>query len=185
MAIEMVCGLPGSGKSYYMTSEILSALKKNRPVFCNYPIKNCYQLTFDDLCYSSFPEGSLLCIDEANSWFRARDWAKLPREVFSFFMHHRHFKLDMIIISQIPTTVDVNIRDIVSWYIWSRSFRFPFSERVSFFKYDYYYSIDDLSAFRNSFTSKIKKPSSKVFSQFDSYYKFVEMQRKENPLLKW
>lgn len=183
--IEMVCGLPGSGKSYYMSSEILRALEKHRPVFCNYPIKGTYKLTFNDMCYSSFPEGSLLCIDEANSWFRARDWAKLPREVFSFFMHHRHFKLDMIILAQIPTTVDVNIRDIVSYYVWSRATKKPFSEEALWFRYDYYYSIEDLTNFRNAFMTRRKVASKKVFEEFDSYYKFVEMQRKRISMEKW
>lgn len=181
----MVCGLPGSGKSYYMTSEIYRAKKKGRPVFCNYPISDTYKLTFDDMCYSSFPEGSLLCIDEANSWFRARDWAKLPKEVFSFFMHHRHFKLDMIIVAQIPTTIDVNIRDIVSSYIWSRATMKPFTEKALWFRYDFYYSVEDLSNFRNSFRTERRIARKKVFDEFDSYYKFVEMHRERNKMEKW
>lgn len=183
--INMICGLPGAGKSYYMTSEIYYAKKKKRPVFCNYPIADTYKLTFDDLINSSFPEGSLICIDEANTWFRARDWAKLPREVFTFFMHHRHFKLDMIIIAQIPTTIDVNIRDIVSSYVWSRATKNPFNDKALWFRYDYYYSIEDLAAFRNCFRVERRLAKKKVFDEFDSYYTFVEMDRKKHTLEKW
>jgi zona occludens toxin (predicted ATPase) len=181
----MVCGLPGSGKSYFMTNEIVKARNRGKKIFTNYPIKGCYVLKYEDLIRSAFPENSLICIDEANTWFNSRKWKDFPVEAFSFFMHHRHFKLDMILIAQIPTTIDVNIRDIVTYYIWSKALYLPFTDKVMLFNYYYFYSVDDLVNFRNVYRVDRILPRKKVFDEFDTYYKFVELQRKQINMDEW
>lgn len=185
-----VCGLPGGGKSYFMSLQIMDAVKKGRTVFSNYPMPGAYVLTFDDLAYSSFPEGSLLCIDEGSSWFRNRDWAKFPKEMFQFFMHHRHFKLDMVIISQMPTTLDVNIRDIVSYWVWADAMFLPFIKvdgqpRALWFRYTYYLTVEDVAKGKNRVKRYRKLAKQKIFQQFDSYYKFVELNREPIQLRRW
>lgn len=186
-----VCGLPGGGKSYYLSCEIAEAVKKGRPVFTNYPFPGAYVLTFEDLINKSFPEGSLLGIDEGNAWFRNRDWHKMPKEAFLFFMHHRHFKLDMILVSQMPTTLDVNIRDIVSFWVWSSAIFAPFirskdgQPKALWFRYSYYLTVEDLAAGRNCIKVIRKRASQSIFRQFDSYYKFVELKREPIIMKKW
>jgi len=186
-----VCGLPGGGKSYFLSCAIADAVKEGRPVFTNYPFPGAYVLEFDDLISKSFPEGSLLGIDEANTWFRNRDWAKMPKEAFLFFMHHRHFKLDMILVSQMPTTLDVNIRDIVSFWVWSSATFVPFvrskdgQSKALWFRYSYYSTVEDLAAGRNRLKVIRKRARQSIFRQFDSYYKFVELQREPIVVRRW
>lgn len=185
-----VCGLPGDGKSYFMSVMIDEAMKEKRTVFSNYPFPGAYVLTFEDLIESSFPEGSLLCIDEANAWFRNRDWAKLPKEAFLFFMHHRHFKLDMVLIAQMPTTIDINIRDIVSYWIWASATFHPWKKvndqpKAILFKYSYFLTIEDMIAGRFRIKRRRMFAKQKIFKKFDSYYKFVELQREPIIMRRW
>jgi hypothetical protein len=185
-----VCGLPGGGKSYYMSCMIDKAVRENRPVFSNYPFPGAYVLEFQNLIDCSFPEGSLICIDEANAWFRNRDWAKLPKEAFLFFMHHRHFKLDMVVVAQMPTTLDVNIRDIVSYWVWSSATFLPVMKkdgqpRAAWFRYSYYLTVEDLVSGRNRVRTERRIAKQSIFRQFDSYYKFVELQRKPIDMVRW
>lgn len=185
-----VCGLPGGGKSYYMSCMIDKAVRENRPVFSNYPFPGAYVLEFKNLIDCSFPEGSLICIDEANAWFRNRDWAKLPKEAFLFFMHHRHFKLDMVVVAQMPTTLDVNIRDIVSYWVWSSATFLPVMKkdgqlRAAWFRYSYYLTVEDLVSGRNRVRTERRIAKQSIFRQFDSYYKFVELQRKPIDMVRW
>lgn len=185
-----VCGLPGGGKSYFLSCAIAEAVKEGRPVFTNYPFPGAYVLEFDDLIHKSFPEGSLLGIDEANTWFRNRDWAKLPKEAFLFFMHHRHFKLDMVVVAQMPTTLDVNIRDIVSYWVWSSASFLPLIKkdgqpRAFCFRYSYYLTVEDLVTGRNRVRTERRIAKQSIFRQFDSYYKFVELQRKSIDMVRW
>lgn len=187
MSIICISGRPGGGKSYYMTLEIIRAIKEQRPVFSNFPLiykgVSSYKLRYEDLLECSFPEGSLLCIDEANAWFRNRDWAKFPKDAFLFFMHHRHFKVDMILCAQSPMTLDTNIRDIISNYVWASVM--CIGRRALWFKYMFYSTIEDCIADKNRIASRRKFARQSVFKNFDSYYKFVELQRKPHNLERW
>ncbi len=199
--IRMICGLPRKGKTYMMTRDIVSALERKANVFSNFPVSGeSYVLEFEDLLESEFPEESDLFIDEANMWFRNRDWSKFPKECFLLFMHHGHFKLNMTLIAQIPTTVDVNIRDIVNEFVWVSNFTLlnqtegkpknlldRLLHKPLWYTCRYYSTCEGLMKMSPDYLIKKKRviARSKVFKRFDSYYKFIELTRKKKNFKKW
>jgi|GEM_PF-3951800 len=192
--ISVICGAPGEGKSYYMAQRIFQSLSEGRKVFTNFPFDGCHRLTQDDMEDAMFPEGAVLFIDEANSWWRNRERKDLSTEVFQLFMHHRHFHMDLFLIAQNPITLDINIRDIVQRYIWCSCFGIRWVDvdgydykHAIFFYYRSYATIEDmLSGDKEksiAFSFELSRKS--VFARFDSYYKFVEMNREKKYFPRW
>lgn len=111
--IVAITGPPGSGKSYALVARAYKALRDGRSVYSNFPIKGCYEFKLDDLVNNSFPEGSVIIIDEAGRWFGSRDWASLPPEVFDLFTMHRHLGYDMYVAVQAFNRIDKSLREVI------------------------------------------------------------------------
>lgn len=121
--IIALTGMPGSGKSYGLVHRAYKSMKQGKPVFSNFPIKGAYQFTLDDLCNYSFPEGSVIIIDEAGRWFNSRSWGTLPPEVFDLFTMHRHLEYDMYIGVQSFARIDKSLREVIELvYVTHKSF---------------------------------------------------------------
>lgn len=192
--IKCISGNPGEGKSYLMAKEIFGYLYDGRKVFCNFPFDGCYELTYEDMIKSEFPEGAALFIDEANSWFRNKDRKDLPIEVFQLFMHHRHFHMDMILISQNPIPLDINIRDIIQEWVWCSCRGITWVDDKGYlykhaiiFEFEYYNSVEPMmKADEERMICKHWEFARKdVFKRFNSYYKFIEMNREEKQFRRW
>lgn len=129
--ICFVMGLPGAGKTTFLTWCVLRALKDKpltagrfsfkRPigeerhykrVFSNIPIDGTYQLNFDMLGKYEFND-SLIVIDEAGSLCDSRNWKEFGTELRDFVNMHRHYHCDFIICSQ-SFDIDKKIRDRVA-----------------------------------------------------------------------
>lgn len=137
--ISMFSGLPGSGKSYILTHEIIKAMKIGRPVFSNFKVLHpklggCYKLDIDMIKDVVFPEGSLLVIDEAGMCYNSRDWKKFDIKDFEFFTQHRHQGYDLLLGVQHPNRVDVSIREVVNIFYWVQCWKIPIIKRPLFFK---------------------------------------------------
>lgn len=134
MSVRMFTGVPGSGKSYRATSEIVDWLKSGKNVISNYPIKMGYfdkfrnvgkfvfmpsdQITVDFLLQfaaeNHFPSRkaqTLLVFDEAGIKFNSREFSRSDRqEWINFFANHRHFNFGVILIVQNERMIDRQIR---------------------------------------------------------------------------
>jgi zona occludens toxin len=115
MAITLVTGLPGHGKTLYTLAKWKpEAEKAGRPVFHNsIPDLNIpgWQ-TWDVAKWQDLPAGSLLVVDEAQFAFPVTGRGQTPEWVQKLATH-RHLGLDIIVITQNPMLLDAFVRRLV------------------------------------------------------------------------
>lgn len=123
--ITIVSGLPGSCKSYWVANEGLKAIRQGRPVWSVFPLAGALKLDLEWMKSHVFPPMSLLLIDEAQLFYNARLWQKMPPETMRYFAQHRHNGVDVIMASQHPGGVDSALRNIAGEFIWLTSWGPP------------------------------------------------------------
>ena len=136
MSVILVTGQPGSGKTAHVVDLLAHDEQFNgRPIF----VMGIPDLTLSviqappvdqwveyrqspedpnlELAYFTFPENSLVVLDEAQRVYRPRPvGSKVPGEVAAFETH-RHLGIDFISISQHAGLIDSNIRKLVGRHI--------------------------------------------------------------------
>lgn len=141
MAIRIIFGKPGSGKSLYGTYRIIDELRSSRRhIVTNLPLRldrlNEYlqqrfpsenlacvsRITLlDDEKLKEFykergpeggPEGVAYFLDEAQIPFNARDWANCDRSVFNYLTQHRKKGDDVWAFTQSPGNLDKQFRSL-------------------------------------------------------------------------
>lgn len=135
--IDLYSGTPGSGKSLHVASYIYWALRRGKPVICNFDIqtrkfKRCnftyienHLLDPADLIARSqryfahkrvVEDEILLVIDECQLLFNAREWSKKGRDDWlSFFTQHRKYGFHIILIAQFDMMIDKQIRSLIEY----------------------------------------------------------------------
>lgn len=134
--ITLITGQPGAGKTLLLVHEFLTEAKeKGRPIVADgipelviehtpapavsdwtHKVEDASSQTGEKLLFT-FPEGSLVVIDECQRVFRPRGAAKqVPPEVAAFETH-RHQGLDFILITQHPGLLDSNVRRLVGRHL--------------------------------------------------------------------
>lgn len=137
--ISLNSGTPGSYKSYHATSDILSYLKSGKNVIANFPINykkvlkkdikgefvyvNTYDLNPQFLISyaqehhkNNYKCQTLVVIDEASIIFNSREFNRKDRtEWIKFLSNHRHFNYNIILIAQLDTMLDKQIRGLVEY----------------------------------------------------------------------
>lgn len=111
-SVTFVVGQIGAGKSAYSVKSARSALRRGRPVYSTDYIRGCFKFDVEWLADMKCPEGSLLIIDESALKFNSREFAKISKNVLAYFKKCRHFKNDVILISQTFSDTDKQIREI-------------------------------------------------------------------------
>lgn len=117
--IQVVHGIPGTGKDYYVATRIRKALKSGRRVYCNSAFEGCRPLvSIVDAVMDPF-EGALLVVTEAGAVFDARETIKnpLPKVAFTALTEHRHFGTDLLMNVQSLQFLDVQVRRVTQEYI--------------------------------------------------------------------
>lgn len=131
--IECFWGLPGSGKSYELARWALMMQKRGYHVFTTsgFAIPGSYIIySIED--FMAVPNGSIICVDEADQWFDARAWQSQPAELRQRLTHVRKYDIHMRYTAIDPHMVDVNLRRITfhfkefrrligPWNMWRRS----------------------------------------------------------------
>ena len=142
--IELYSGTPGSGKSLHVAREIAYTLAgRKKAVIANFPVNldlisnkgkkkiaefvylPNHELTTDYLInyarnkHVVGREGqTLIVIDEAGIMFNSRDYGSWDRKAWiQFFMTHRHFGYNVILVSQIDRMIDRQIRGFIEYDI--------------------------------------------------------------------
>lgn len=136
MSVILVTGQPGSGKTAHVVDLLAHDDQfKGRTIYtmgipdltlATIPCPPVEQWTEFrkspedetlDLAYFTFPENSLVVIDEAQRVYRPRPvGSKVPPEVAAFETH-RHLGIDFILITQHAGLIDSNIRKLVGRHI--------------------------------------------------------------------
>ena len=116
--VEGFCGLPGSGKTYYVTKLALKAIKEGRPVYANYKIPGAkYFSRLEDIFAV---RNGVIIVDEINLVCPSRWWNKFPPQLAYFWSQTRKFGLDIYWTSQHWDRVDKIIREISNYIWWVR-----------------------------------------------------------------
>lgn len=134
--ITLITGQPGAGKTLLLVHEFLTEAKeKSRPIVADgipdlviehtpaptvpewtHYVEDAASQDGRKLLFT-FPQGSLVVIDECQRVFRPRGVSKgVPPEVAAFETH-RHQGLDFILITQHPGLLDSNVRRLVGRHL--------------------------------------------------------------------
>jgi len=111
MAITLVTGRPGSGKSLYAVSQIEQALQEGRPVFSDID-----GLAFDGVeppshDWREHPDGSFVVLDEVHQrWPSTGKGGRSANEIVRALDEHRHRGFDFLLLTQWPTKLDFEAR---------------------------------------------------------------------------
>lgn len=126
MAIHCITGLPGKGKTYYMSVMAERFLREGRTVYANYhlnvPDEYKHQVVYWSNVYeiNAFEEGVIL-MDEAQRYFNSRQWGLLSEDTEIKLQQHRKNGLDIYATTQHYTRLDVTLRILVhKFYVVTR-----------------------------------------------------------------
>ena len=122
MAIHILTGRPGQGKTYILTAKAIEFLMKGRDVWTNYFIdvkglkikgKLSYYTKISDILKV---KNGIIVMDEAQIYFNSRNWEVLDERLQYKFQQHRHEGLDIWGTAQNIKRLDVIVRELVSNY---------------------------------------------------------------------
>lgn len=122
--ISTYFGLPRCGKTTTATKHVISALRKGKDVFCNFPLtekikkiknyQNYHYITNKQITFSFFKRhpNCLLVIDEGILFANSRDFKNFSKELTYLFCLHGHLKMDIELFSQRWNGLDILIREL-------------------------------------------------------------------------
>ena len=137
--IELVTGLPGSGKTLQtLVRTKARAEKEGRQVFYD-GIEGINEsvlpwVKWDGQKWFELPPNSIIVIDEAQRLFRPRGRTGEPPEYASKLETHRHLGIDLVFITQNPMLIDSHVRRLCErhWHVmrkfgtkWATIHEFP------------------------------------------------------------
>lgn len=124
--VKVVFGLPGSGKSTYAAREASRAIRRGQRVYSNFFIRGAYTLDFERLGLDEYSD-CLMILDEVSLFADARNWKQFKPETKYFFVMHRHYNVELLVLSQSYTDMDIRIRNIADELYHITASRFGFS----------------------------------------------------------
>ncbi len=107
----MVFGKKGSGKTTLLAKIAYQNLKKGRYVYSTEQVPGVIRFDADIIGERSFPEDSVVLLDEAGMKFDSRDFKTFPKSVRNYFKYQRHEKNTVYLFSQ-SFDIDKKIRDL-------------------------------------------------------------------------
>lgn len=145
--ITLITGSPGSGKTAYVVDQLHRIIEhahntglEPRPIYTMgipelelpvHQIPPVNEWTYLEVSEEdpsitipkfTFPDGSLIVIDEAQKVFRQRPIGSRVPDIVAAFETHRHKGLDFWLITQRPTQIDSHVRGLVGRHIHLRSY---------------------------------------------------------------
>ena len=123
--VEGFVGLPGSGKTYWLSRLGLRAMKQKRKVYANYKLEGA--VYYKDLKEVLDVREGVILVDEINLICPARWWDRFPTYLAYWWSQTRKSQLDVYWTAQHQDRVDKIIREITNW-IWEVHF-LPFRFR--------------------------------------------------------
>lgn len=135
--ISLYSGTPGSGKSLHLAKDIRDRAIFGKPTIANFPVylgkykrANFTYKPNDELnpawlidysrnyfrSHKYKEDAILLCIDECQLLFNAREWQQNGRnEWLSFFTQHRKYGYNIVLIAQFDRMIDRQIRSLIEY----------------------------------------------------------------------
>ena len=115
MAVSLYFGLPGCGKTTWLTALAVKSIKKNQYkfVFSNVHLNIPGVTYIDNDCIGQYElHDCLLLIDEATLFADSRDYKRFDKSRMEYFLEHRHRNADIVLFTQQWDGVDRKIRVI-------------------------------------------------------------------------
>lgn len=191
--IVLVTGQPGSGKTAYVVDWLLDQ-QKERPLFVmgipelkieHQPVPPVIEWTEErqsqedpdvKLSYFTFPQSSIVVIDEAQRVFRPRPVGSAVPPYVAAFETHRHLGIDFVLITQSPNLMDMNLRRLIGKHVHIRVL--PVGRRI----YEWTeLGEPEFKASRDLASSKSYKLPKRAYD----YYKSAELHTKINVSIPW
>lgn len=152
MALYLYYGKVGDGKSYHVVAtEILPAVRDGRKMYVYMDglnprrlsqfagrnanvvlwdnveqVREACQIEVDDRdgVGLKIDRGSLIVVDEAQMVWDSREWQKTGKQALAFFEYHRHFGLDVVLITQSPGRLDKGLVRLANECLHVKNLRF-------------------------------------------------------------
>lgn len=107
----MVFGKKGSGKSTFLAKTAYGYLKKGYHVYTSIPVPGCILFKPEQIGYFTFPENSVIFIDEVGMIWDNRNFKNFSTKVRDYFKLQRHEKHIVYLFSQ-TFDIDVKLRNL-------------------------------------------------------------------------
>jgi len=159
--VEGFTGLPGSGKTYWLTKIALDRLKKGQKVYANFHIDGV--VYYQNLTEVLNVRKGLILVDEINLVCPSRWWNKFPPELAYFWSQTRKFGLDIFWTAQHIDRVDKIIREISNYVWWIKTM--PFGIRNARCYIPEHINKEK----RDCFNSKWFRIKKKIYEKFDTF----------------
>lgn len=196
--IYLYSGTPGSGKSLHSLKDITSKLLSGGNVIANFPVNTSYlklrsnkkklgefyyvpneKLTTHYLTTFALThhvkgkeKQTLLVIDEAQSLFNPREYARKDRKGYNhFFSLHRHLGYNVILITQNDRLLDRQIRCLIEYEIKHRKVN-NFKSLGSLFPVPTFAAITKWYGVNEKISTEFFIGSKKLYRLYDSYALF-------------
>lgn len=152
MALYLYYGKVGDGKSYHVVAtEILPAVRDGRKMYVYMDglnprrlsqfagrnanvvlwdnvdqVRNACRLEVDDRegVGLKVDRGALVVVDEAQLVWDAREWQATGKQTLAFMEYHRHFGLDVVLITQSPGRLDKGLVRLANECLHVKNLRF-------------------------------------------------------------
>ena len=109
--LYMVFGKKGSGKTTFLAKTAYKYLKKGYPVYSTERIAGVKQFHESQIGYVTFPENSVILMDEVGMIWDNRNYKNFKEEVRNYFKFQRHERHTVYLFSQ-TFDVDVKLRNL-------------------------------------------------------------------------
>ena len=130
--IEIYTGTPGSGKSYNAVFELVTHLRKGKPAFANFTLRDpdpgwkftpfaneeVNEIIKWIVKHPLDREGEgLFIVDEAQLIWNSREWKQIPKSVIGFFSQHRKLGYNIILVTQRVEMIDRQVRMLAEYEV--------------------------------------------------------------------
>lgn len=109
--LTMIFGKKGSGKTTLLAKLAYKSMVKGKKVYSTEQIPGVVRFNVDIVGNVTFPEDSVILIDEAGMKYDSRDFKTFPKSVRNYFKYQRHEKNTVYLFSQ-SFDIDKKIRDL-------------------------------------------------------------------------
>lgn len=124
-----IFGKKGSGKTTLLTKLALQHLKQGWSVYSTIDIPGCITFNVEEIGFYTFPQKSLILIDEIGMIFDNRNFKNFKTEWRDWFKYQRQYKCKVYWFSQVYNDLDLKIRVLTDELWLARPFLRVFSIR--------------------------------------------------------